>query len=365
MAENTNINEIADATEKKASHERSPKFIARLIVILTAVCVAVAGLLAAVNAVTKDKIAENEVRAKAKLILDVFEKGTDCELYSTLEDGTEVYLALRNGDMIGYSAFLTVEGYTGGIDMMVGINSEYKTEGVRIVSMSESSDAEAKVNTPSFLDQFKGALHGAPVDEVDAVAGATISSEAVKVGVSMAHSIEMDLEAVASQRGCRVLSPAELESAADGETDAESGEVTSEEPSSSDDNADDPVSADTTTEQDDPAEETSDLPFVDNPGGKDYNYKVDATTVTDKYVIEIPKDEETNTTEKETTPAETTAPETTAEVTVPKETIPVVTRPVVTTSEPETEPETTGAETTEAETTEAQSETTAEEAISA
>ena len=364
VSENTGIVEesvtekaeaIENVTDKKqVIPENSPAFLMRLVVTLTAICVAIAVLLAAVNAVTKDKIAENTQKAKTKSILSIFDLGTDCELYKTLEDGTEVYLVFRDGDIIGYCNFLSSVGFGGNIDMMVGIDSEYKTEGVSIVAMSETPGVGSKTNTPEFLGQFIGAVHSAPVDGVDAVSGATISSEAVKAGVLAAHSVELDLAAVAAEKGCKLLTPAELEALASGGSTsndvADTGAVTDTEETAP---STDPVSPDTTDTETDPPEETDDLPFVNNPGGTKYNYNVDATSVTDRYVIEIPKEDETNTTdsttEPETTPVTTKTPVTTQAVTTktPVTTAPPATTKVETTQPPQTEPETTVEVTTE------------------
>lgn len=354
MAENNTVNEtLNESEEKNTDTEKKPPFPLKRSAFLAAICVAVAIFLVVVNLVTKDKIAENAKNAKMESIRTVFDMGTDCELYKNLEDGTEVYLVFRGEDIIGYCSFLSAEGYKGSIEMMVGINSEYKTEGVKIISMSETPDIASKINTPEFLGQFVGTSHSAPTQGVDAVSGATVSSEAIKSGVIAAHSVEIDLYAVAAERGCRLLTKADLETiVTDNGTESDSESVAdSTEPTENTD----PVSPDTIVNETDPVEETEDLPFVNNPGGQNYNYNVDATSVTDRYVLEIPKEEETATKETTTEPETTPAPVTTAPpVTTKSETIPPVTTPAVTTAPAETTAE------APAETT---AETTAEETI--
>ena len=55
----------------------------------------------------------------------------------------------------------------------------------------------------------------------------------------------------------------------------------------------------------DPAVQTEDIPYVDNGGEKYYVYGVDVTVASDRYVLEIKKEDETATFEKETKEPET------------------------------------------------------------
>ena len=332
-ADAENTVEVKDIKPKKGD-ESSPAYLLRLIITLTAICVAIAVLLAAVNAVTRDKIAENVMKSKAEAVLEIFDKGTDCELYKTLEDGSEVYLVYRDGDIIGYCAFVSSVGFGGNIDMMVGINGDYETEGVKIVSMSETPGVGTKTDTPDFLDRFIGMSHSDPTGSVDALSGATISSTAVKAGVNAAHAIELDLEALCEEKGCVLLTPEMLESMTEAEStadpvspDTDSGDETAPEETGGEET--EPVSPDTSASDTEPAE-TEDIPFVSNPGMRDYLYNVDVSVGSDRFVIEIPKDEETatfeTTKEPETVPVETPAVTTEA---------PIVTEPTPVTTEPE------------------------------
>lgn len=329
-----------DGAKKSKDPQGSVGYLMRLIVTLTAICVAIAVLLAAVNSVTKDKIAENTMKSKKDAVLNIFDKGTDCELYSTLEDGSEVYLVYRENGVIGYCAFVSSVGFGGNIDMMVGINGAYETEGVKIVSMSETPGVGTKTNTPDFLNRFIGASHSDPVGAVDAVSGATISSNAVKAGVSAAHAIEIDLAAICAEKGCELITPDMLSDITEDESTDEPVSPdttdTTEDPEATKPVETGPVSPDTSADQSEPAE-TEDIPFVNNPGMRDFLYNVDASKGDDRFVIEIPKDDETatfeTTTEPETTEPETIPPAVTTEA--------PVTLPPVTETEPAPEPVTT------------------------
>ncbi len=328
--------------KKRATDESSPRFLSRLVITLTVICAAVAMLLAAVNAVTRDRIADNAAREKNDAILEIFTAGTSSELYKVLDDGSEVYLVFRDGDAIGYCAFVSSTGFGGSIEMMVGIDSAYDTAGVKIVSMSETPGVGTKTNTADFLSRFTGLHHADPVGQVDAISGATISSTAVKAGVSAAHAIEIDLSAICAERGIQLISPERLEEIiaedaalkADSSGETVAGEPISGEPIESDPSSGEPVSPDTESPTVEPAV-TEDDPFVLNPGSRDYLYNIDVSDGSDRFVIEIPKDDETATFEKKTTPAESAAPPT-APATTPA---PKVTEPAkVTTAPAETEP---------------------------
>ncbi len=346
--------EKAEKTEKKAKNSRAGRAL-RVSAALLAVCVAFAALLALANYVTRDRIAENERDAKKEAVLSIFEKGKDCELYKTLEDGTEVYLVYRDNGVIGYCAFISTEGYSGDMLLAVGIDSTYATEGVKVISVDENPEFASVIKDESFLSRFEDKPRRDPVGDVDTVSGATVSSEAVKAGVLAAHCIELDLSVVCAEKNIPLITPEMLEDVTEDTTSAEpsapseSTDVT--EPPETEPETTEPVSPDTDVPETDPPE-TEDIPFVNNPGKHQFNYNVDASSVSDRFVIEIPKDEETATFET------TTEPETTPEpvVTEPPVTKPPVTEPVVTeppvTKPPVTEPPVTVPPVTEAETTE-------------
>ena len=345
---------VEEKTEKKAKNSRAVRAL-RISAALLAVCVAFAALLVLADRVTRDRIAENERDSKKEAVLSIFEKGKDCELYKTLEDGTEVYLVYRDNGVIGYCAFIKAEGYSGDMLLAVGIDSAYATEGVKVISMDENPEFASVIKDESFLSRFEDKPRRDPVGDVDTVSGATVSSEAVKAGVLAAHCIELDLSAVCAEKNIPLVTPEMLESATDDTTPAEpsapseSADVT--EPPETESETTEPVSPDTDAPETDPPE-TEDIPFVNNPGKHQFNYNVDASSVSDRFVIEIPKDEETatfeTTTEPETTPESvvTEPPVTNPPVTEPVVTEPIVTEPPVT-KPPVTEPPVTEAETTE------------------
>lgn len=348
----------------KKPDESSPRYLSRLVITLTAICAAVAVLLSAVNIITRGRIAESAAREKRDAVLAIFPAGTDSELYALEGSESEVYLVLRDGNVIGYCAFVTSSGFGGELQLMVGINADGVTEGVRIVSMSETPGVGTKTNTEAFLSRFIGKGHTDPTGGVDAISGATVSSNAVKAGVEAAHALRLDLAEICAERGCELITPdrlAEMIAATEKSdttaTGAESGAASGAEVSTdtaaegSEAVGSEPISPDTEPDSSEPAESADD-PFVNNPGGRDYLYNIDVSAGSDRFVIEIPKDEETATFTKATeapksepaateAPVRTEAPRTEPVTAAPKETL----SPAATTTA-RTEPVTTADENT-------------------
>jgi electron transport complex protein RnfG len=174
----------------------------RIIVCLTVICLAVAGLLGAVNYFTKSRIEENENAEKQAAIKAIFGDSVTTELISGENDDHELYLILRDGKVYGYCAEVAPTGFGGEIGMMVGVGADGKVCGANIVSMSETPGLGSRAKEETwFLEQFVGKSGTLAVgDGVDALSGATISSKAVTAGINDALSKDVDLAALAAER---------------------------------------------------------------------------------------------------------------------------------------------------------------------
>lgn len=283
-----------ETIKKFFSHQGSKAAVA-----LVAVFALAALIVTAVNLATKDKVTSNEGSEKQIAMLSIFDRGTHAEHYETLDDGREVHLVHKNDALIGYCVFLDVQGFVGNIKLAVGIDANLCTYGVRILSMSETQGSGAKIKTGEFLERFNGLSQDEITKKVDVIAGATVSSEAVKSAVASALEINLDLGDIAAEKGVELLLPDEFEEEESISAD-ESESVSSTEDSTvgaSDGESSEVLTNDTegsvTPETNDP-EETTDAKFVHNGGEKYHDYVVEATTVDDRYVIEIPKEEETS-----------------------------------------------------------------------
>lgn len=95
----------------------------------------------------------------------------------------------------GYTIKLSPKGYAGAIDMIVGISTEGKVTGVKILNHSETPGLGAKATDPAFYGQYKDKLAeelevvkglASAENQISAITGATITSKAVTLGVNEA-----------------------------------------------------------------------------------------------------------------------------------------------------------------------------------
>lgn len=99
------------------------------------------------------------------------------------------YAGLSGSDTVGHTAQITVKGYGGEIEIIVGVDMDGKLTGVWVGGdkFAETAGLGAKTREPAFTEQF--VKLAAPVElkkDIDAVSGATISSSAVASGVNKA-----------------------------------------------------------------------------------------------------------------------------------------------------------------------------------
>lgn len=155
----------------------------------------VTALLAFANSVTAPVIEKrneqsvNEARESVLAGAKDFEK-VDCKN----EYVTEL---VREKSGKGYCASVTVKGYGGDINMIVGADTDGKVTGVKIVSMSETAGLGAKTNDDKWLSQFVGGSEfkvKKDGGEIDAVTAATISSRAVSKGVTEGANAVKEVE---------------------------------------------------------------------------------------------------------------------------------------------------------------------------
>lgn len=171
----------------------------------------VAGLLlGVVYENTKDVIATQEIEAKKAAYKDVFNEASDfnamddfmnVDIRNSLnqngfeyENIDEINAAVdANGSLIGYVFTITTkEGYGGDITFTLGINKNGTVNGISILSISETAGLgmEAdKVLKPQFAnkkaDSFVYTKTGASAEnEIDAISGATITTNAITNGVN-------------------------------------------------------------------------------------------------------------------------------------------------------------------------------------
>ena len=114
----------------------------------------------------------------------------------------EISAGMKDSEIVGYTFKLIASGYGGDLEVTVGINMNNKIEGVQIGEHSETPGLGAKIVEGSFTEQFNGKdienplslTKNTPGDqEVQAISGATVSSDAVNNGVNLAAQYYRDI----------------------------------------------------------------------------------------------------------------------------------------------------------------------------
>lgn len=152
------------------------------IIFLTIIVLISVSLLLFINTFTSE-VVEAQRQAKIKAALEqIFPKLTKFE-----EDG-DIYIIYEDADLAGYTFTASKNGYSGVINILVGINNDYTIKDVIILSHTETPGLGSKITEEAFTDQFIGLdTEGIALSKnggkIDAITGATISSRAVTEGI--------------------------------------------------------------------------------------------------------------------------------------------------------------------------------------
>jgi electron transport complex protein RnfG len=172
----------------------------------------VAGLaLGYVYEITKAPIANQKEKKKNEACANVFADAVSFEPYEnfdeaqaekvleqagvTEEDIDEVMIALdASGSTLGYVLNVTThEGYGGDITFSMGIQNDGTLNGISILAISETAGLGMKAKEDDFTDQWKNkkvekfeyTKSGAAAEnQIDAISGATITTNAMTNGVN-------------------------------------------------------------------------------------------------------------------------------------------------------------------------------------
>jgi electron transport complex protein RnfG len=166
-----------------------------LSLVLLVISLVVALLLAFTNTVTREKIAENTLNEQKQARREVLSEASEFVNVNYRKGNVASVFEGRCGtDIVGWCVNVIPSGYGGEIDLMVGISSDMKVSGIKVVSNSETAGLGAKCTDTEFSGQFTGKTapvsvikNGMPKDdEIVAITGATVTSAAVTKGVNEA-----------------------------------------------------------------------------------------------------------------------------------------------------------------------------------
>ena len=181
--------------------------------ILTAITVVSGLLLGVVYGITKEPIAEAQENTKQEAYRSVL---SDASSFETMEDFdaadaasileengyssdeiTEVAEGIDDsGETVGYVVnVMSHEAYDGDLEVSVGIAADGTVKGIEMLSISETAGLGMKADEVEFKDQFKDKnvekftytkSGESGDDKIDAISGATITTNAVTNAVDSA-----------------------------------------------------------------------------------------------------------------------------------------------------------------------------------
>ncbi len=168
--------------------------ILNLVIVLTIICAISALALAYVYNLTKEPIAKQKRLEMIKAIKSVLPKNVvNDPLKDKIKiDGKIVYIGKDSSGKVVGVAFKCVsnEGYSGKIEIMLGLKKDGTINAIQILSHSETPGLGAKIEQPWFKKQFEGRnlkntkwkvkKDGGDIDQIS---GATISPRAVTKAV--------------------------------------------------------------------------------------------------------------------------------------------------------------------------------------
>ena len=149
------------------------------IIVLVAICLFIAVAMAAVNMVTAPKIAAANEQKEQEALAAVLPENAGFEKLEGTELPECVSALYADLDKDGMAAMLSIKGYDSSkpMSVVVGFTRDGEiTKCVVISASGETSGIGSKVTLPEFLGQFDG--KDARLEGVDAISGATISSQA-------------------------------------------------------------------------------------------------------------------------------------------------------------------------------------------
>ena len=162
----------------------------QLVVTLLVISAVVALLLGLVNMITAPQIAINTQEKTNAAMAEVLPYDGEYVAVEYDAAANPVVTAMYQAGDAGYVVQVAPSGFSGNLDMMVGVNADGTVAGVSIISHAETSGLGANATKAEWREQFKGLSGSVAVTKdggtIDSITGATITSRAVSDGVNAA-----------------------------------------------------------------------------------------------------------------------------------------------------------------------------------
>jgi electron transport complex protein RnfG len=191
MASNENVSNSAANTKKIVS----------LGLILFAVTAITGIILGIVHDITLEPIRVTQERLKVEALVGSLPEADSFSPLEIVNDAdpivTDVQEAKKGNDPGGYCVTVTPKGYAGAIEVVVGITQTGGVRAIRILNQGETPGLGAKSAESAFFGQYENKtapklsvvkVEPTGADQIQAISGATITSNAGTLGVNTALS---------------------------------------------------------------------------------------------------------------------------------------------------------------------------------
>lgn len=169
----------------------------KLGLILFIITVVSAGILAASNELTKDKIAQIEMESSLGAITEIFNPGDTFEeideskleeIIAEMPSILEVLEVYTGDSIIGYVIKTVGSGYGGDVVVATGFSIEGEVVGIRLLEHSETPGFGARAEEPEYTDQYIGKSTDEEIT-IEGLSGATKTDTTVRAEVNEAREI--------------------------------------------------------------------------------------------------------------------------------------------------------------------------------
>ncbi len=156
-------------------------------VVLTVICIIAGAALASAHGVTAPMISAQQEQMLQESLEAALPQAEEFSILEQADDMT-IYEGRAGEQVTGWVVVLRQDGYGGSIQMTVGVDADGTVVSpVQIVDHSETPGLGSRIEEDWFREQFAGSDAKSPLqvgDDIDSLAGATTSAQAVSSGVS-------------------------------------------------------------------------------------------------------------------------------------------------------------------------------------
>ena len=170
-----------------------------MVLSLAVICLVCSALLGLVYSVTAAPIADAQaakVRDAIGAVVPQFDNSPADEAQEI--DGALVYTAKSGGNPVGYAVKVSVSGFGGALQMMVGFTPDGTVYNTSIISHSETPGLGAKITLPEIQPRAQVVGKNPATTkisvrkdggDIDAITASTITSRAFLNGVNVAYAV--------------------------------------------------------------------------------------------------------------------------------------------------------------------------------